>query len=58
MIPPEVEVRVYQTPDGHRPFDDWLTRLRDLRAIEKIDARIARAKRYWREHRNANSPLS
>ena len=110
----ETEVRVYTTPDGRRPFDDWLAALRDRRAIEKIDARIARlrsgnfgdckpvgegvlelrlrygpgyriycarqgkvlvillcagdkgsqapdiarAKRYWREHRNADSPLS
>ena len=114
MIPREIEVRVYQTPDGCSPFNDWLARLRDFRAIEKIDARIARlrsghfgdckavgegvlelrvhygpgyrvyfarqgtsivlllcagdkatqsrdiarAKRYWRKHRNANRPLS
>ncbi|NNE20742.1 MAG: type II toxin-antitoxin system RelE/ParE family toxin [Myxococcales bacterium] len=110
----EIEVRVYQTPDGRCPFDDWLARLRDIRAIEKTDARIARlrsghfgdckpvgegvlelrvhyspgyriylgrqaravvlllcagdkrtqsrdiarAKRYWREHRSADNPLS
>jgi putative addiction module killer protein len=110
----ETEVLVYRTPDGRCPFDEWLSALRDVRAIEKTDARIARlrsgnfgdckpvgegvlelrvhygpgyriylgrqaravvlllcagdkptqsrdiarAKRYWREHRNANSPLS
>ena len=114
MTPREIEVRVYQAPDGRSPFNDWLARLRDFRAVEKIDARIARlrsghfgdckavgegvlelrvhygpgyrvyfarqgmaivlllcagdkatqprdisrAKRYWREHRNANRPLS
>jgi putative addiction module killer protein len=114
MTPPETEVHVYTTPHGRCPFDEWLGALKDVRAIEKIDARIARlrsgnfgdcklvgegvlelrvhcgpgyriylgreatatvlllcagdkqsqfrdiarAKRYWREHRNANSPLS
>ena len=89
MIPREIEVRVYQAPDGRSPFNDWLARLRDFRAIEKIDARIARlrsghfgrqgraivlllcagdkatqprdiarAQRYWRDHTNANHPLS
>jgi len=114
MTTPETEVRVYTTSNGRCPFDEWLGALKDLRAIEKIDARIARlrsgnlgdckpvgegvlelgvhygpgyriyfaaqgravvlllcagdkraqsrdiarAKRYWREHRNANSPLS
>ena len=42
MTPREIEVRVYQAPDGRSPFNDWLARLRDFRAIEKIDARIAR----------------
>jgi putative addiction module killer protein len=114
MTPLETEVRVHTTPDGRRPFDEWLGALKDLRAVEKIDARIARlrsgnfgdckpvgegvlelrvhhgpgyrlyfgrqgravvillcagdkatqprdiarAKRYWREHRHANRPLS
>jgi putative addiction module killer protein len=114
MTPLETEVRVHTTSDGRRPFDEWLGALKDLRAIEKIDARIARlrsgnfgdckpvgegvlelrvhhgpgyriyfgrqgravvillcagnkatqprdiarAKRYWREHRYANRPLS
>jgi putative component of toxin-antitoxin plasmid stabilization module len=73
MTTSETEVRVYRTPDGRCPLDDWLGALKDFRAIEKIDARIARlrsgnkasqfrdiarAKHHWREHRNANSPLS
>ena len=114
MTHPEVEVRVYRTPNGRCPFDDWLLVLRDVRARARIRARIARlrngnfgdtkaigdgvqelrvhygpgyriyfarkgravvillcagdkqtqprdiarAKRYWREHRDANRPLS
>ena len=49
MIPREIEVRVYETPDGRSPFNDWLLDLRDVHA---------RAERYWRAHRNANRPLS
>ncbi|MGB8331589.1 MAG: type II toxin-antitoxin system RelE/ParE family toxin [Polyangiales bacterium] len=111
---PEVRVRVYTTPNGRCPFDDWLLALRDVRARARIRARIARvregnfgdvkplgdglhelrvhhgpgyriyfarqgrtvvillcggdkqtqprdiarAKRYWRAHRDANHPLS
>ena len=114
MTTPEIEVRVYRTPDGRCPFDDWILALRDVRARARIRARIARlragnfgdtkttgegvqelrvhygpgyriyfarqggavvlllcagdkqtqprdiarAKRYWREHRNANRTLS
>ena len=114
MKPPEVRVRVYTTPDGRCPFDDWTLTLKDVRARAKIRARIARlrdgnfgdakpigedvqelrvhygpgyriyfarqgravllllcagdkqtqprdiarAKRYWRAHRNADNPLS
>jgi putative addiction module killer protein len=114
MNTPETKVLVYSTRDGRCPFDEWLLALKDVRAIDKVDARvarlragnfgdckpvgegvlelrvhygpgyriycgrrgravvlllcagdkqsqsrdIARAKRYWREHRNANSPLS
>jgi len=42
MQPVETEVRGYTAPDGRSPFDDWLDRLKDIRAIQKIDARIAR----------------
>lgn len=114
MIPREIDVRVYETPDGRCPFNDWLLALRDVHARARIRARIARvregnfgdakpigegvhelrvhhgpgyriyfgrqgravvvllcggdkrtqprdiarAKRYWRAHRNANRPLS
>jgi len=114
MIPREIEVRVYKTPDSRCPFNDWLLALRDVHARARIRARIARvregnfgdakaigdgvyelrvhqgpgyrmyfgregmavvillcggdkqtqprdiarAKRYWRAHRNANRPLS
>ncbi|MFZ1865886.1 MAG: type II toxin-antitoxin system RelE/ParE family toxin [Polyangiales bacterium] len=110
----ETEVVVYTTPDGRRPFDEWLLALRDVRARARIRARIARvregnfgdakpigddlhelrvhygpgyriyfgrqgravvvllcggdkqtqprdiarAKRYWRAHKDANHPLS
>ena len=113
MTTPETEVRVYTTPEGRCPLDDWLRALRDVRARARIRARIgrlraghfgdakpvgggvhelrvhhgpgyriyfgrqgravvvllcagdkaaqprdiARAKRYWREHRHANDPL-
>jgi len=58
MRTPEIEVLVYSTRDGRCPLDEWLHALKDRRARAKIRARIARAQRYWREHRNANSPLS
>ena len=73
MTTSETEVRVYRTPDGRCPFHDWILALRDVRARARIRARIARlragnkrtqpgdiarAKRYWREHRNANRSLS
>jgi putative addiction module killer protein len=114
MKSPELRVRVYTTPDGRCPFDDWTLALKDVRARAKIRARIARlrdgnfgdakpigggvhelrvhygpgyriyfarqgralllllcagdkqtqprdiarAKRYWRAHRNADNPLS
>jgi len=110
----ETKVRVYATPSGRCPFDDWLLALKDVRARARIRARIARlregnfgdakpigegvqelrvhygpgyriyfalqgravvvllcagdkqtqprdiarAKRYWRAHRNADNPLS
>ena len=36
------EVRIYRTADRLEPFTEWLTRLRDDRARQKIQARIAR----------------
>ena len=35
-------VRVYETPDGRTPFEEWIEGLRDNRAIARIEARIER----------------
>jgi putative addiction module killer protein len=37
-----IEVREYATADGHSPFADWLTALRDSRAKQAIVARMVR----------------
>lgn len=37
-----VEVRQYQTADGHTPFAEWVAALRDRRANQAIAARIER----------------
>ena len=42
MTTSETEVRVYTTPDGRCPLDDWLQALRDVRARARVRARIAR----------------
>lgn len=39
---PSVEVRQYQTVDGHRPFAEWLAALRDRQATKAIVARVTR----------------
>jgi putative addiction module killer protein len=44
MAAVEREVRVYRTPDRREPFNLWLDRLRDARAVQKIQARIARVR--------------
>ncbi len=36
------QIRVYQVRDGKRPFSEWLNKLRDRRAQQRIDARLAR----------------
>lgn len=36
------EVIVYETSDGISPFDEWLTSLRDKKAVDKITLRIRR----------------
>lgn len=36
------EVRKYQQGDGSRPFDDWLSSLRNVVAVQRIGARITR----------------
>jgi len=38
----EREVRIYRTPDRREPYSLWFDRLRDVRAKQKIQARIAR----------------
>jgi len=38
----EREVRLYRTVEGRIPFLDWIEALRDERAKQKIQARIAR----------------
>jgi putative addiction module killer protein len=37
-----LEVRNYQTPAGKEPFVQWLDDLRDLRARDRIEKRLAR----------------
>jgi putative addiction module killer protein len=37
-----IEIRQYQTADGHTPFVEWLHALRDRRANQAIAARILR----------------
>lgn len=36
------EIEIYETPDGLRPFSDWLESLRNLKAKAKIRARLDR----------------
>ena len=40
----EKDVRVYETVDGYAPFDDWLTRLKDIEARAMVRARINRVR--------------
>lgn len=37
-----IDLRIYQTADGKRPFADWLQRLADRQARSRIEARLAR----------------
>ena len=34
------EVRVYQTPNGQEPFNQWLTSIRDIETQARIRARL------------------
>lgn len=36
------EIEIYETPDGFRPFSEWLESLRDIKARAKIRARLDR----------------
>jgi putative addiction module killer protein len=44
MAAVEREVRIYQTRDRREPFTNWLDRLRDKQARQRIQARIARVR--------------
>ena len=37
-----MELRFYQTTERRRPFEEWLGGLRDLHALTRIEARLAR----------------
>ena len=36
------ELRVYESPSGTAPFDDWLDRLRDAKGRAQIEVRLDR----------------
>ena len=36
------EIRVYQTPNGREPFNEWLNSIRDTNTQDRIQARLAR----------------
>ena len=36
------EIRVYQTPNGREPFNEWLDSIRDTNTQDRIQARLAR----------------
>jgi len=38
----ERQVRIFRTSDRREPFSDWLGKLRDARARQQVQARIAR----------------
>ena len=38
------EIRRYITPDGKNPFGEWLSSLRDLNAVVKIEQRLDRVR--------------
>jgi len=38
----EQQICYYHTKDGQRPFANWFTKLRDQRAQQRIDGRLAR----------------
>jgi len=40
----EQQVRIYALPDGRIPYLDWFAKLRDRRAQQRIQARIARVR--------------
>jgi len=40
----EQQIKLYRTVEGKRPFQDWFDRLRDRKAQQRIDARLARVR--------------
>ena len=38
------DIRRYITPDGRNPFAEWLSSLRDLNAVVKIEQRLDRVR--------------
>ncbi|MCB0334347.1 MAG: type II toxin-antitoxin system RelE/ParE family toxin, partial [Bdellovibrionales bacterium] len=38
------KVLIYESSSGKRPFDEWMSSLRDVRAKRRILARIARVR--------------
>jgi putative addiction module killer protein len=42
MTETSITVLEYQTEDGRQPFSEWLEKLRDREAAQRIDARLAR----------------
>ena len=39
-----IDIRRYITPDGRNPFAEWLSSLRDLNAVVKIEQRLDRVR--------------
>lgn len=44
MTPSEQQLRVYQTKEGGQSFNEWFDSIRDPRAQQRIDARLARVR--------------
>jgi len=40
-----VEIRIYRDKHGRYPFDDWLARMSDQRAVAKIKIRLDRLRK-------------
>lgn len=55
-----MQVQHYLTPDGRDPFDRWLDRIRDRRALVAIERRIARIERdgYLGDHKYLRDGVS
>lgn len=55
-----MQVEHYLTPDGRDPFERWLDRLRDRRALVAVERRIARIERdgYLGDHKYLRDGVS